>query len=317
MKYLSSNAISDYQKYKFYKTKVDSVLFRYRDMALPALSIHRPEVYTYHDIHQFLLEYFEYLRKLNSHFSLRKLALSAGFSSGLLPSILARRVVLSKQTLDKIAPFIDLSKPELRFLEWLRQLSESPSQDDRLKAYQNICRHGKYKGKNQGSIETYKYLKHWYYPVIRELANLPDFEFDAKWIRKQLNSRITLTEAKQALGFLVDNGYIIKNSEGKPQPNEKNIVCSGGVFKLTMSEYHQQVLNLAIKSIYDTPSDFRDLNTHTLAISKEQFPVIRDILAEALDKIRKISTPQTTRNSIYEVCLMSFPVAETIERVKK
>lgn len=273
----------------------------------------RPDVFTYHDIHDFLKDHVEFLKSKEPSFSLRQLALISGLSSGLLPSIFARRTTLSQATLDKLAPHLQLSKPELKFLEWLRQLSEAPTKEEKLKAYRNIRRFGDYQGHNAETIESHQYLHKWYYAVIRELVKLPEFKFDPKWVQKKLNGRISLKETREALKFLQDHKYITVDTNGKAHVSQKKIVCSGGVYKMAMSDYHKQVLNFASDSIYDVPSDFRDLNIYTFAFADDQFHQVKEILAEALNKLVDLKVDDEKKNHVYKACLLAFPITKKDE----
>src|SRR5690242_5503755 len=108
----------------------------------------KPEVYAYLDIHEYLGDMFRYLKHSARHFSIRKFSDRASISSGLIPGVMTRRFSLSRKTLEKIMTELNTPRSERAFLEWLRLLSESNSQRERLKAYKNICRHQTYK-KNQ------------------------------------------------------------------------------------------------------------------------------------------------------------------------
>ncbi|MGE0761837.1 MAG: TIGR02147 family protein [Bdellovibrionales bacterium] len=273
----------------------------------------RPDVFSYHDIHQFLTDHFDYARMADRHFSLRKLAERADLSTGLLPGILARKITLSKQTLSKLSEHLDLSKPELQFLEWLRQLSESPTLEEKHRAYKNICRYQKFQKKNRTEIEVHHYLQKWYYPVIRELVKLPTFQLSPEWIRKQLGGQIKLSEARDALNFLLKNGYVQIDESGRTILPQKQITAAGGAYKLAMAEYYRQILDLAHRSIYDTTSDNRELNVHTFAFAQKDFHQVKTLFSETLQKLRTLQVEERDKDSVYQVTLLAFPVAQNKE----
>ena len=156
----------------------------------------RPDIFQHHDIREFLQEHFAYLKMQDPQFSLRNLAVRAGLSVGILPDIMSRKVTLTAKALEKIVPFLEIPKNEIVFLNWLRELSEGHTHEERAHAYKNIRRHGRYSHAQKKELESYQYLSKWYYPVIREMANWPDFQLEAKWVRARLGG-FTFRESRR------------------------------------------------------------------------------------------------------------------------
>ena len=94
----------------------------------------------------------------------------------------------------------------------------------------------------------------WYNVAIRELAALPNFQFDARWIQGQLRETLPLEQIEKALSFLEKNGFLSRTA---PFISKKPIECMGGVFTLSLGTFHRQMLNQISESIESVPRDER------------------------------------------------------------
>jgi uncharacterized protein (TIGR02147 family) len=272
--------------------------------------ISRPDIFHYHDIRQYLHAQIDYLKHCDPEFSLRQLAGNAKISVGLLPAILSRKATLTAKALKKLIPHLGIPQNEITFLTYLRELSESSSQKDRVRAFKFIRRFGRFSESQRSELESYRYLTKWYYPIIRELATWPDFKLEAKWIRAQLNGRISLAKANEAIVFLISKGYLVRNADGKISQGEAVISCTGGVYKLAMSEYHCHLLDLAKTSIFEVPRDERELNALTFSLNQNHMPALKTIFSNTIDQVRQLAEAQGPKDSVMQVNLLAFPIAQ-------
>lgn len=265
-----------------------------------------PEIYTYHDHLAFLRDWLAYRKASQPGFSLRTLAKEAGISAAYLPLVLAGKRTLTFKALQKLAPHLGLNRQERSYLEALVTLGTADSQTVRLDALEKMKRFGSYQKANPKEFEAYQYLTHWYYVAIREMVSLPGFEATPEWIQPRLKFNVPLAEIKAALEFLEKNGYLTT-------PN-KSIECVGGVYRVALTQFHHEVLDLAARSITDTPSEQRSIQGHTVALGSQQLDEARKILDEALKKIQSLSQSESTPDSVYHVELALFPLSLPINK---
>lgn len=271
----------------------------------------RPNIFTYHDFREFLLDWVDHLKKRDGHFSLRKLAALVGVSPGLLPQVMSRKKRLTKKTLEKLTPHLGLSNNELSFLGHLRDLSESSQQEDRERAYKRLLGFKQYRELNSQHLEAYRYLNSWLNVTIREMTALDNFRLDPIWIKKQLRSNVPLSEIESSIELLTDLGHIKIDEQGQPLPSKQRILCDGGVFKLSMSQFHTQMLGKAVDSIYETPSEQRNLISRTVAIEDSDFDKIQAIMSEAMEKIYEVTKDNVKSNSnVYHITHLAFPLTK-------
>lgn len=280
-----------------------------------------PDIFSYHDYRVFLAEWFSFLRTGRDPVSMRELAAKVGISNAYLPSVLHNKRKMSAEVLDSLLPHLRLNQSESDYLSLLRTLSDASSPDSRKRAFGQIQKLRKYRHKNPKEVEVFHYLDNWYYVAIRELAQLPDFSPAPQWICEKLSRRITPQQAQQAINFLMENGHLEINHEGKLRPKEKDMTCVGGVYRIAIGSFHQQMLGLSGEVLRDVKSDEqRHVTSYTLAMAPDDFPKLRDIMEKCVDQIEALGSNVKNPESIYHVTLVGIPLSkieENAHEVKK
>ncbi|MGZ3769983.1 MAG: DUF4423 domain-containing protein [Bdellovibrio sp.] len=277
----------------------------------------RPNIQDYHNYLEFLKDWIQFLKDREKGFSLRKIAKEAGMASGYLPMCFSGQRKLSEKFYNKIKPFLKLTAKEERHLDLLRVIAESDDPSLRSSALSALQKFKGYREANQSELEVHKYLSNWYYVAIRELINGPGFIDDVEWIQARLRGRVTQKEVEEALHFLTNFGFVNKNSDGKYKVAEKQLDCHEGVYKISLSQFHRQMLDFAKLSIDETPRDERLLLGHTASLSADQYNRIQAILKESLTQIEIVgknshseSNSSANEVSVYHIELALFPLTK-------
>ncbi|MCM2279183.1 MAG: TIGR02147 family protein [Oligoflexia bacterium] len=270
------------------------------------------DIYAYLDYRFFLKDWLAHQRASQSGFSLRGLAKAAGLAPAYLSMVLSGARPLSSNASAKLQPLLKLSDSQLAYFGLLVTLGTSQDQETRLRALERMKRFRSYRKKNPRELEVYQYLSRWYYVAIREMASLPDFMADASWIQARLRPHVELKEIREALRFLSENNYIELSKDGGAKPPEKRLECDGGVYRLSLGGFHRQMLSLAADSIEGTPREERSLVGHAFAADPATIEKARAILSEALEKIRNLSSSESSRNSVYFVELALIPFTRSV-----
>ncbi|MEK6577933.1 MAG: TIGR02147 family protein [Bdellovibrionota bacterium] len=268
----------------------------------------RPNIFKYHDYREFLKDWLAYKKASQSGFSLRYLAGKSGLGAGYLSMVNNRTRNLSSKALTKLIPPLGLEPRERPFFELLVKLGDADSQEERLSALDRMKKFSTYRKNNSSESEVFQYLTHWYYVAIREMTALPEFKTNPSWIASQLNCKVSIPEIEKALKFLIENKYIEVLSNGKAHPPEKSLDYMGGIYKIALTQMHQEMLSLAGKSIESTPSAERAILGHTFAVEDGDFDQAREILNEAFEKVRKLSKGKSSGKSVYHMELALFPL---------
>lgn len=276
-------------------------------------SENRPDVFHYHDFVNFLNDWFTFLRKTKSEFSARSFAQRSGIALGYMNMILSRQRPLSEKAFFKIIPHLDLASDEQTFLNLLRTIGQSEDSNSRLSALNEMMKFKKFKLTNQNENRTYEYLTKWHYAAIYEMFNLDSFQYDAKWIQKKLKKKIALPEVEQALSFLKDHNFVRQNSEGKWAQVAALLDCTEGIFKISLAAFHKQMLDLAHDSIHTTSRDDRYIIGQTMAVSKENFDQIKQIIQQAIKQINEVNKNSSPKENVYQIEIAAFPLLNKSE----
>ncbi len=285
--------------------------------AVMALSPARPVIFRHHDYREFLRVWFEYLKKEKKEISLRWVAKKAQLSCAYLPLVLNGQRKLSSRALEKLGPWMDLKEEELSYLSLLRTLSDGDTSDIRKAALQRLQKFGAYQQLNTNEMEVFRYLTKWYYVAIREMAQLPDFLAEPEWISARLEGRVTIPEAREAIEFLTQNGYLKIKKNNRAEATQKELECMGGVYRLALTQFHHEMLQVA-SDIFTTDSKTpRRIEGYTMAFPKDKLDAVGNIISDAINSIQKLSQSQKSPDSVYHVAFMAVPLTSQGKETKK
>ena len=190
----------------------------------------------------------------------------------------------------------------------LYALGTAQQPQERLRAITELSKLSKFQEKNGTDLESYRYLTKWHFVAIREMVALDDFKPEAAWIQMRLKEKVSQSDCECALRFLVDKNLIRINLHGKYVVSDKTLDCKAGIFKLSLGEFHRQALALGISAIDSTPREELHILGHTVAINRQDFQEVKDILNQALEKIEKLAENSQRRGQVFHIELAAFPL---------
>lgn len=272
----------------------------------------RPDIFEYLDHHSYLKDWLAYLKDAKK-IGIRQLAASSGVSAASLSLCAAKERNWTINLVGKLLPHLGLKKTEQAAVRLLFVIGTTEDPMERLAAFDEFRKLPGYSEKKPDSSTVYLYLKHWLNVTIRELVYLNDFSTDVKWIRERLRYMPTEAEVERSLKFLIREGYICQNDEGRWVTSVRNLDCQEGVFRLSLGEYHRQVLQLAQRSIDEVPRELRLILGHTAALNGEQKKKAEDILKRALTEIQGLNISPTEPENLYQFELIMIPLSQKRE----
>ncbi|MGE0616058.1 MAG: TIGR02147 family protein [Bacteriovoracia bacterium] len=270
----------------------------------------RPDIFRYHDIHEFMRDWETHQRKINRDFSLRRFSEGLGFSPSYMPLIFSHTRSLTEDVSRKLARALELNEVESDYFEALRQLSEGQTDEVRQAAMARLQDFWRYRRENAKEFEAYRYLTHWHYVAIREMAGMKEFKLDAEWIRERVVRDVPIANIEEALRFLLDHGLIQKAESGEIMHTRRMVECQGGVYRLAMSSFHHQMLGMAADSITSVEREDRNIISYTMGIPRENFPKIAEIMNRALEEVAALGGEPKDRDAVYHVSFVAFPLAQ-------
>lgn len=269
----------------------------------------RPDIFDYLDHHQFLKEWFVYLKDAKK-IPLRSLAASSGVSVASISLCLSKDRNWTLKMIGKLIPHLDLRKPEQEALRCLFTIGTTEDPMARLEAFDDLRRLPGYSEKQRDSSTVYLYLRQWLNVAIRELVQLPEFKLDVKWIRENLRFMPSEAEVERSLKFLIKEGYIKQDQDQRWTTTIQDLNCQEGVYRLSLGEYHRQVLQLAQRSIEEVPRELRMILGYTVALDNEQKQKAEEILRNALSEIQKLNGQKKNPDLLYQFELVMIPLSQ-------
>ncbi len=275
----------------------------------------KPNIYKYHDPILFLNEWFIYLKKTKKHFNLNELSKKSEISTANLSLILSRKRPLTEKSFQKMIAHIFLDSIERKYFDQLRIVDQSEIPETRMDALNQIVKICKSKSLGSSEYKVFEYLTKWYYVAVFEMLALDDFQLDAAWVQKRLIKKISLLEIEQSFNFLKTHIYISKNESGRWVQAKAHLDCREGIFKLSLGEFHRQMLNLASYSIDSVKREDRFIMGQTMALSKDDFIKVKEIINHAVQQINEVNKNADKKTDIYQIEIATFPLA--LENITK
>jgi len=271
-----------------------------------------PEIYPYLDYRAFLSDWFQAKKAENRRFSHRLFARLCGQKSpSLLKHVISRERNLTAATTEAFIKGLSLDASQAKFFRLLVELDQANGPAERNAAYEKISSTRRFREAREVEGDGFKYLSHWYYPAIRELAHRPDFQVDPEWIAKTLLPPITVSQARRALDTLLGLSLLTADPCGGAQPTEASVVTPHVVTSLAVYNYHQGMLERASSALDSVPHQQRHFGAVTVAIPEYLVPQLKAEIATFQERILDLCdrvSPEAER--VYQLNLHLFPLSQ-------
>lgn len=223
----------------------------------------------------------------NPQYSIRAFAKATGISHTVLSLVLSGKRSLSKKATLKLADYLELNPKQRQALIDSKKKVEA---DD----YQTL------------SLDAFEVISEWYHYAILSLLELPEAEFEAKWIAQRLG--INQLNAKLAMERLQRLNLVEQDSEGQWRQSGKPLKVDNAVSTVATKKFHKQLLELAAASIDRDPIPIRDFSSMTFTLDPSQMEYarkrIRDFRRELTAELEIKGAP----SSVYNFTMQLYPV---------
>lgn len=268
----------------------------------------RPNIFTFYDPIQFLNNWIGFLKKTKNQFNLNTLSKKSGLSISNISMILNKQRPLTEKSFQKLAPSLHLTADEKEYLNHLRIIDQNEEQSVRVESLNHIIKLAKSKSINSQDLKIFEYLTSWYKVAIFELVNLTEFQLDSAWIQKRLIKSISISEIEDSINFLQHHKFIGQTENGKWIQLKQDLNCQGGLYRLSLGEFHRQIFELAHASIEVVAREDRLIMGQTMSLSAEDFENLKLIIQEAVSKMNSVNKNQTDKTAVYHVEIAAFPM---------
>jgi len=271
-----------------------------------------PDIFSYSDYRKFLIDAYLYNKKNVPGYTYETIAVRAGFSSpSFIKLVIDGKKNVSKKSAGQIAEALRLKNKQRSFFLLLVDYNQ---ESDLEKKARLIARIDAYRKRNHPTRilpEDYRYLSQWYYCVIREMTDLPDWVEDPKSIAQKLRGGVSPAQVREALDFLTDQGFLVRDDEGKLIKKDKTLstgdVRDDDMFTTMARKFHVQMVHRALESIEQLPSGQRHVTNTTLSLSAKSYAYALKRIESLRMELLELAASDNDVDSIYQLTVNLFP----------
>lgn len=274
------------------------------------------DIFNYFDCRDFLRDIFNEYKKAHRDFNYRSFALDAGIKDPTyLNRVINRKRNLTPNYIPNICSFFKLTPSQARYFETLVAFSNTKDPDQKEELLKKIL-------SLRYSKETYRiedkklhFYQKWYYPLIRELVTVVDFQEDYNLLARLCKPRITAVQAQGAVNYLLKNNFIVKNPDATYSQTHQVITTGPEVNSTVLRKYYHQIMKHYLEAIDTEKREDRDITSLTLSVSEYLFRRMK----KEIQNFRKqlLAMAKEEKKPPERVCLIGFHMIPRSERVNK
>ena len=274
-------------------------------------------IFEYDDYRTFMRDYFEAKKREQSSFSQRYFAKKVGFNAhNFCTLVLLGKRNLSMDSIQKVLKGIGLKGKTGTYFENLVYLNQASTLEDKDRFFNRLKHIGKKTQFYQLHEEQFFFYEKWYYPVIRELLTMKDWNNDFAELAKTVRPPISTTEAREAVALLENSGMVKKNA-ANAYSLTNNFVTSAQVPEFIKKKARRDVLLKGIETIDTIEPDEKYAAYSTITMSKALYREVRDLLDETRQKILERVAEDGAADDVYEMVFQVFPVSDMRRETNK
>lgn len=274
-------------------------------------------IFNYTDYRVYIKSIFDYKKKLNPGFSHRLLARQLGLKApGHMLFVMQGKRNLTNDLAMRIAVWLKLGKKESDYLMVLVKYCHAKNADEKKNSFDELLR---LRGSNRKVVKTnrYRFYEKWYYSAIRSALDVISFRDDYDMLASSLNPPITVSQAREAIRVLQEEGLIKTDRSGYLKPSEKLITTGDNWNSAAIENLRYQFLNLGRESLSRFVPQHRDASFLTLSLSEESFERIKEKVRNLRAEILETAANETSPDRVVQCNITLFPMFSRKNMIKK
>lgn len=270
-------------------------------------------VFDYIDYRRFLQDRFLEIKAENRKFSFRQFSAKAGFSSSsTLKMVLGGKRNLTAGSAVKFARAFRLSPKDSAYFENLVSFNQAANEKDKEYYSQRLMSLRPKIQMTSLEKDQYKFFEKRYYPVIREMVALPNFQENATWIASNICPQISPREAKEAIATLINLGLLVRDENGKLQQSHSTITTPIEVESTDLIQFQRFMQNDARDAVERFPRQERDLSSLVIPIQRGKIPEIKTMINEFKENLMDfINKSGNDFHEVFYINIQLFPATTT------
>lgn len=269
-------------------------------------------VFEFLDYRAFLRAYYDSEKKRRPAFSHRFFSRQAGLRSpNFLKLVMDGERNLGAETVPKFIHALGLTGEAASFFADLVAFNQAETVAEKNRAFERISASRRFRSARRIEGDLFKYLSHWYYPAIRELAAREDFQENPKWIASTLRPKIAPADASTALNLLLSLGLLVRDeTTGRIVRGEPTITTEHQIVRtLAVRNFHRQMLERAGDSIEHVAPLHRDLAALTVCVTPETAAIVKERIHRFREELTQICDADSVGSVVYQLNVQWFPLS--------
>lgn len=275
-------------------------------------------VFEYLDYRDYLKAHYQVTKAQRPSYSFRLFSKLAGLRSpNFLKLVIDGQRNLSAESVERFSTAIGHDAAEAEFFADLVAFNQAESLADKNRAFERIAASRRFRNARRIDGDLFAYLSHWYNPAIRELAARCDFNEDPRWIASQLQPRISVAAAAEAMQLLLSLGLLVRDQEtGRIARGEPTLTTEHEVRSLGAKAFHRQMIERAAEAMETVPREHRDLAALTVCISPKTAALVKQRIHQFQEAIAELCDADGESDVVYQMNLQWFPLSVQREESK-
>ena len=233
-------------------------------------------IFNYFDYREYLHDVYDHFKRRRYGYSYRTFSREAGISShNFLPRIIRRERNLSEEFIPALGAYLKLSAKEVKYFLALVSFNNAKRVSVKEKHLKQLLTLRVVNEEFKLEDTKLRFFEKWYYPVIRELVAICDFKEDYNVLARHCIPRITASQAESAVAFLVRNGFIKKNEDGRYHVTDAVVATAPEVDSAIIPRYHKITLQQCVDAVETIKKEDRNLSSSTLRVSRDVYEEIK------------------------------------------
>lgn len=271
-----------------------------------------PSIYDFLDYRQFLRAWYESEKNRLPAFSYRYFARKAGFSSpNFLKLVIDGDRNLSPDSMERFVEALKFTQDEGGFFRDLVAYNQARNLAEKNLLFDRVIASKRFQQWRKLDVSLLDYMRHWYYPAIRELAALPDFRAEAAWIAPRLVSNLDPEEIEKALAILEELGLLIRNADGDLVRSDQTVSTGPRVLgegRIAARSFLREMLERASESMDVVPAELRELGSITVAIRASTIPELKERILRFRRELLERCDQDVEPDEVYQFNVQLFPL---------
>jgi uncharacterized protein (TIGR02147 family) len=265
-------------------------------------------IFTYSDYRRYVKDAVEEKRKRNPQYSYRCAASRMGVSSGALARVLNGTRHAGAGLVRKFIIFLGLKKREAEYFSLLAGFESIKDEGRRRACYQKILR---MRADCHGAVprEQYRFFEQWYHVALFELLRTGTGARDADALGASLVPPVSGSKIRKALETLKRLGYVRELPGGAVRPAQPFLTTGDTWESVAIHAFQVAVANLGARALDALPKEERDFSTLTMALSREAFGKVREVVKRARMEISAIERECASPDRVYQMNFQCFPLS--------